>query len=90
MSKRLRWKQQPKETGLAAVGAGPRGHEYHDGETVYAIVSPDGGNWRLPLAGWYYYASVGDVRVNTYPRVWATAELAKAEAAAWVKALLKI
>ncbi len=56
---RLRWKKEPRETGLRSVGAGPRGSELHDGETVYATVSALGGNWMGPLRGWYFVAGWG-------------------------------
>ena len=33
----LRWKKNPHETGLRAIGAGPRGSKLHDGAQTYAI-----------------------------------------------------
>ena len=54
--KRLRWKKNPEEKGLFRIGAGPRGSVYHDGEKQYASVSASGGDWRKPLAGWYWVA----------------------------------
>lgn len=53
---RLRWKKEKKETGLRRIGAGPVGHYYHDGDKIYARVSPQGGGWRGPLLGWYWVA----------------------------------
>jgi hypothetical protein len=53
--KKLRWKKDPKVTGLAAVGSGPRGSYLHDGEQQYASVGPLGGGWR-PMRGWYWVA----------------------------------
>ena len=62
---RLRWKKQPRHTGLAAVAAPPRSSAYTDGSVVYAIVSPLGGGWR-PLLGWYWYTmGEGLPRMNT-------------------------
>lgn len=52
---RLRWKKNEKETGLAAVTAGPRGSYYHDGNLKYASVNPLGGGWHK-LRGWYFVA----------------------------------
>jgi len=52
---RLRWKKNPRETGLAAVGAAPRGSYYHDGDLKYASVSPIGGGWH-EFGGWYFVA----------------------------------
>lgn len=54
MSKHLRWKKLPKETGLSRVGAGPRGSILHDGKHPYAWVYPVGGDWRGPVRGWYF------------------------------------
>jgi hypothetical protein len=52
---KLRWKKEKAETGLRAVGAGPRGYVYHDGETEFASVSAIGGDWRSPdIKGWYW------------------------------------
>lgn len=80
MSK-LRWKLQPRETGLRAIGAGPRGSELHDGEKRFAVVSPtDGDKWYW-VAGW----SSGLPHKNTWQTPVATVEEAKAQAMAYVK-----
>jgi len=70
MKRRLRWKLEPKETGLRTIGAGPRGSVYHDGEKEYAWVSALGGGWHGPVRGWYWgagwdsdvphYSSIGE------------------------------
>ena len=36
MAKHLRWKKEPKETGLRRIFAPPRGSCLHDGENEYA------------------------------------------------------
>jgi hypothetical protein len=56
MAVKLRWKMEERETGLRAVGAGPRGFYFHDGNKVYARVSALGGDWKRPLVGWYWVA----------------------------------
>lgn len=91
MMAKLRWKLQPAETGLRAVGAGPRASDLHDGESEYATAYPIGGNWRGPLTGWYWAArndEYGVPLVNNFHKPCATVEQAKAEAMAYVKAHL--
>lgn len=87
---KLRWKKGPKETGLAAVGSGPRGYVYHDGEQQYASVSPLGGCWRGPLTGWYWVAGWGSgvPHKNTCNNPCETPEEAKKQASEYVKAHL--
>jgi hypothetical protein len=54
---RLRWKLEPRETGLRAVGAGEHRTSWlTDGVKRFACVSPSGGDWRRPLEGWYFVA----------------------------------
>lgn len=88
---RMRWKRDPRETGLAAVGASPRGWTYHDGVEEYAYVSPIGGGWRGPVSGWYWAAASYDERVaykNTYNSPVATPDKAKRDAQEYVKKCL--
>lgn len=84
---RLRWKKHPRETGLAAVGAGPRPSALHDGQKEYATVYPNGGNWRRPLAGWYWVCSADAVGeyMNTCNEPAADEATAKAQAMQFVK-----
>lgn len=84
---KLRWKMEPREAGLRAVGAGPRGHVYHDGEKLYAVVYALGGSWAMPQRGWYWVAGwESDVPYkNTCDKPVATADEAKAAAAAYVR-----
>ncbi len=87
---RLRWKKRPRETGLRAVGAGPRGSVLHDGEREYGWVSALGGDWRGPVRGWYFvcpHDSVGEY-ANTCNDPAPDEETAKAQAMAFVKARL--
>lgn len=87
---RLRWKKNPAETGLRAVGASPRGSKLHDGEMEYASVSPLGGNWARKLGGWYWVCTkdvVGE-HVNTCNDPAPDEDTAKAQAMAYVKAVL--
>lgn len=54
MSAKLRWKQEPAETGLRHITAGPRGSYLHDGKTKYAAVSAH--SRRGGQQGWYWVA----------------------------------
>jgi hypothetical protein len=78
----LRWKMNPKETGLRRVGAGPRGHTLRDDGQPVLYVQSLGGGWRGPVTGWFWYGC-GE---NTAVAPWATAEEAKAAAGAFYKA----
>jgi hypothetical protein len=86
----LRWKKTPKETGLRAVGAGPRGSNLHDGVKEYASVNALGGNPARKLVGWYWVCTqdVGGEHVNTFSDPAPDEETAKAQALAYVKAVL--
>ena len=83
---RMRWKREKTVTGLAAVGASPRGYEYHDGESLYAVVSPLMNSKRY-CVGWYWVAGWdSDVpQKNTCVSPCATPEVAKAQAVKYVK-----
>lgn len=54
----LRWRKDPRPTGLSAVGSGPQGHKLYlvepDKEDYIAWVSPLGGNWRARFEGWFW------------------------------------
>jgi hypothetical protein len=89
----LRWKKNPAETGLRAVGAGPRGSKLHDGTDEYASVYPLGGNWRGPLRGWYWVAVSREHGVpycNTCNEPPQSEAAAKTAAMAYVKQHLKV
>jgi hypothetical protein len=88
----LRWRKDPRETGLRAVGAGPRGSGLYENKIKkFAHVSPLGGDWMRPLAGWYWVAGWdSDVpHRNTYRTPCETEDEAKAEAFAYVQQHLK-
>lgn len=89
MTQKLRWKKEPRETGLRAIGQGPQGYKYHDGNKRFASVSPLGGG-RYPLRGWYWVAGWdSDVpHKNTWAEPCTTAEEAKAQAQAYVAAFV--
>jgi hypothetical protein len=82
--KRLRWKKQPRPTGLAGVCCGPQPHKLSDGETEFATVYPHGGRHR-PLLGWYYVARIGAEYINTCDAAVPTVEEAKELAMNWIK-----
>ncbi len=84
---RLRWKLNPRETGLARVGAGPRGSTLRDGSGKrYATVSALGSGHD----GWFWVAGWGSgvPHKNTCDAPCATVEEAKAQAMAYVKSHL--
>lgn len=85
----LRWKKEPKETGLLAVFAGPRSSWLHDGLKRYACVSALRKNYKV--IGWYWLAGWdSDVpHMNTYNDPTKSEGEAKKEAAAYVKEYLK-
>lgn len=78
---RLRWKLEPRETGLRAVCAGPRGSWLHDGKQRYAHVM------HSRVCGWFWVAGWGSgvPHMNTCNTPSSSAEKAKAEAMAYVK-----
>ena len=88
---RLRWKKNPAETGLRAMGAGPRGSKLHDGIREYASVNPLGGNWARKLQGWYWVAGWGSgiPHRNTCGEPEKDEDTAKAQAMKYVKAALE-
>lgn len=88
---RLRWKKNPRETGLRSVMAWPRGSALHDGKKTYARVSALGGDWRGPVRGWYFVCStdmVGEY-ANTCNEPAPDEATAKAQAMAFVKARIQ-
>lgn len=88
---RMRWKRDPRETGLRAVGAGPRGWTLHDGEREYASVGALGGNWSRKFSGWYWVAFGDGIEYrNTCDDPIADPEDAKDRALSYVKEQLAI
>ena len=82
----VRWKLDPRPTGLRAIGAGPRGSFLHDGGDWILRVEPLGGNYARPLRGWFWYG----MDQNTCNKPCATAAEAKAEAMAFYKKSLLV
>lgn len=81
---RLRWKLEPRATGLRSVAAGPRSSWLTDGENRYACVSSLGRS----SARWYWVAG-WDSRVphrNTCTESPQTLDEAKASAMEYVRA----
>jgi len=87
---KLRWKKEPAQTGLSAIGAAPRGYSYHDGVKQYAVVYPLGGDKTNPLRGWYFVAGWdSDIPVyNACDEPCETPGAAKKEAERYVKSFL--
>ena len=88
---RLRWKKNPRETGLRAIGAGPRGSKLHDGQKQYASVYPLRNGFSAQSCGWYWVVrgqDFGGEYMNTCGSPVEDESTAKAQAMAYVKALL--
>jgi hypothetical protein len=86
---RLTWKKE-RETGLAAVCAGPAGSELRlDGQRIGGVY-PLGGDWRGPLRGWFWSVSdSGSIAYrNTHATPKKTEKEAKDEAVAYVRLCL--
>lgn len=89
---KLRWRKDPKETGLRAVMQGPRGSGlYGDCTVKFASVAASVdrfGTWKC--LGWYWVAGWGSSvpHKNTCNELVPTEEQAKADALTYVKAHL--
>jgi hypothetical protein len=83
---RLRWKKHPKETGLRAIAAGPRGSDYTDGVEQYATVYAHS-FWHTGKHGWYWVSAFAEYR-NTCNEPPTDEATAKQQAQEYVKAQL--
>lgn len=84
----LRWKKEPAETGLLAVGVNSkkRSSKLHDGTTLYATVyANDYSYFNNGKPGWYWVAFGSVPYKNTCKELLATEQEAKAAAMAYVK-----
>ena len=85
MTIRLRWKKEPRETGLRRILSVPRGSRLHDGTKEYATVRAIGGRWSAHRWLWYWVANgVGEYK-NTWNEPCEEEAEAKAQAMAFVK-----
>lgn len=88
----LRWKKNPRPTGLYGVVAGPQGSKLRDGETEYAstgYISKRHGHKR---EGWYWVArndGAGVPLANTCEKPVPDEATAKAAAMAYVREHIK-
>lgn len=87
----MRWKKDPRPTGLAGIAAPPSSHWLRDGEIKLACVSPSG---RSASGTWYWVAGwdgreLGVSHRNTCDKPVATVEEAKDQAMAYVREQLK-
>lgn len=84
---KLRWKLNPRETGLRAIGAGPRGSRLHDGKTTFASVNAHSTR-HTGRTGWFWVARSDDGSIpyhNSCNGPGLTEADAKAAAMAYVK-----
>lgn len=85
------FKLQERETGLRAVGAGPRGWDIKVNGKRVGSVSPLGGHLGTPVRGWYYVAHddrLGIPHRNTCGEVGRSADDVKKDAKTYVKECL--
>jgi hypothetical protein len=85
---RLRWKKRPQLTGLARVGAGPRGSDYTDGVETYATVYAHSFR-HTGKRGWYWVSRAGGKIMNTCGIEGLDEAAAKQQAQDYVKAQLE-
>ena len=81
MTIRLRWKKEPRETGLRRILSVPRGSRLHDGTKEYARVKTFGSRVTSPRWLWFWVA----FDKNTYKEPCEEEAEAKAQAMAFVK-----
>ena len=81
MTMRLRWKKEPRKTGLSRYLAGPRRSKLYDGTTEYARVQPLGSRVSSPRWLWFWVA----FDKNTCNEPCEEEAEAKAQAMAFVK-----
>lgn len=86
--KSLRWKKDPHETGLAAIGAGPRSSRLQIGE-IGASVNAFYNRTKGRYESWYWVANAPGRYCNTYNAPCKTEEEAKAQAMQYVKQIIK-
>jgi hypothetical protein len=88
---RLSWRKEPNETGLRAVGQGPRGVELRVKGTRLATVSPLSAGWQS-WKGWYWVCpsnpSLGIKYCNTCSSPCETQDEAKEECEKYVRAAM--
>jgi hypothetical protein len=88
----MRWKRNPRPTGLASIGAGPMGSTLRDGEVSYAVTGFISKRHGHKVEGWYWVArndEVGLPLMNTHDKPVADEATAKANAMAYVRECLK-
>ena len=81
MTMRLRWKKNPRETGMKSAFSGPRGSKLHDGTKEYARVQTLGSRVTSPRWLWFWVA----FDKNTCNEPCEEEAEAKAQAMAFVK-----
>jgi hypothetical protein len=87
----LRWKNDPRPTGLRSVIAGPQGSTMRDGDDSYASTNFAAARYNDGISGWYWVARNEDEGIplkNTCETLVADEATAKAEAMAYVRACL--
>lgn len=89
---RLRWRREPRATGLMSVGQGERGYDLIYGDTEVANVSVYNKMWTKDKIGYFWSCGTNEElnieHCNTAHRPVLTVEEAKDEALAYIKAAL--
>ena len=89
---KIRWKNNPRVTGLAAVCADPQGSKLHNGEVTLAYTSYISGKFHN-REGWYWVSptneGLGIELNNSHKEPVPTQEEAKAQAKAYIDFCIK-
>ena len=62
----LRWRRQPRETGLRAVTQGPRGWQLFAGAVKVASVNAAYADFSREVRGWYWVAGADEMGVRLH------------------------
>jgi hypothetical protein len=88
----MRWKRNPRQTGLAKIVCGPMGSKLRDGDVEYASTGFISKRYGHKVEGWYWVArndETGVPLMNTHDKPVADEATAKAEAMAYVRECLR-
>lgn len=78
-----RWRNEPRERGLASVAQLERGYELWEGGKRLVRVGPITKPWTREITGWFFVSYIGSAYINTCGDPASTKEEAKAQADAW-------
>ena len=90
----IRWRNNPRLTGLQAIGAAPQGSTLRDGEEEVANTGNLSGGWHGEKQGWWYWVTprnedLGIGYMNTCRDPVPTQKEAKSQARAYIDSCYK-